>query len=156
MVDEIEVELVDFRERKKSIDLQPFPYNLHLIISNDIVKSETSYRRKNGDLCSKTVADGGTGAVTLTSPDLRSLTIIMPYRCDIGYIAHEVCHVVNKMFQFVGAKYESEVWAYYQGWLTREAAKFNYSETEKYEKSDVKELPKGAPKKKPLTKSKAK
>lgn len=152
MVDEIEVELVDFRERQKVIDLRPFPYDLRLIVSNDIVQSEKNFRRKHGDLCSKVTADDGTGAVTLTAVNLRSLTVVMPYQCDIGYIAHEICHVVNKLFQFVGAKYEAEVWAYYQGWLTREAARFVYTETAKYEKSDVKETPK----KKSLTKSKAK
>lgn len=155
MIDEIEVELVDFRERHKVIDLQPFPYELRLIVSNDIIQSEKNYRKKNGDLCSRTVADAGTGAITLTSANLRALTIIAPYKCDIGYIAHEVCHVVNKMFQFVGARYESEVWAYYQGWLTREAARFVYEETSKYQKSDVTK-PKKKAVKKPLTRTKRK
>lgn len=115
----------EFIQKKKTIDLEPFPYCLHLIVTNDVPQAELLYRRSNGDP-SPVTAGANTGALTLTSRDLQKLTVVMPFKCDIGVIAHEICHVVNKLFQFVGAKYEAEVWAYYQGWLVRETAKFCY------------------------------
>jgi hypothetical protein len=160
MAEEFVIELDEaagFVQKVKVIDIKPFPYELRLIVTNNIKEAEVRYRRSRKDH-SEPVADGNTGAITLTSHDLRSIVIIMPFKCDIGYIAHEVCHAVNRLFQFVGAKYESEIWAYYHGWFVREAAVFVYDVSGKFDKDDTSQSKavRTVRKKKPLTRTKRK
>ncbi len=124
-------------ERTKTISLQPFPNELRLIVTTDIPASEKKVRERHNDYCTKIVSNARTGAISLHSKDLSIMHIIMPYRCDVGYIAHEVWHIVRSMLLYSGASLDNEVVAYYIGWLTREIIKFNFDATKIREKENV-------------------
>jgi hypothetical protein len=105
--------LPKLRERKSILKFKPFPYELHLIFTSDVVRSiRKRYEGMKGDET--------TGAMTLhrTGGSL----IIFDEETNINYIGHEVSHVVEKFMEFCGIK-DGEVRAYYQGWLTHEVAK---------------------------------
>lgn len=117
----------NLEEKTKLIDLKPFPYDLRLIVTTDIVASEKKLREKYNDYCTKPVASIRTGAMAIHSRDLSIMHILMPYRCDVGYIAHEVWHIVRSLLLYSGATLDNEVVAYYIGWLVREATVFNFN-----------------------------
>lgn len=121
-------------EKTKTIELTPFPYDLVLVVTTDIQASEQKVRQKHGDLCSKLVSNERTGALSLYSPNSRFMHILMPFKCDIGYIAHEVWHIVRALLLQSGATLDNEVVAYYIGWLVREVTRFNFNKTKEREK----------------------
>lgn len=123
-------------EKSKTISLRPFPYELKLIVTDDIIASEKKIRLKHNDVCSKNVATSRTGAMAIHSRQLSTMYILMPYKCDIGYIGHEVWHIVRALLLYSGAGLDNEVVAYYIGWLIRESAVFNFKSTKKKEKLD--------------------
>jgi hypothetical protein len=118
-----------YKERVKTIDLKPFPYDVKLVVTDSIIETEKQIRTNNNDLCTKAKADESTGAMAMYSVHSRKMYILMPYACDIGYIAHEVWHIVRALLTSVGATLDNEVVAYYIGWLTREAARWNHTAT---------------------------
>jgi hypothetical protein len=126
----------NLQEKTKLIELKPFPYDLKLIVTTDVAASEKKLRLKYNDICSKPVATERTGAMALHSRKLDVMHIIMPYRCDVGYIAHEVWHIVRALLLYSGATLDNEVVAYYIGWLVREATVFNFKVSKAKEKLD--------------------
>ena len=100
-------------ERKSILRFKPFPYELHLIFTSDVVRSIR--KRYDG-----TKSDETTGAMTLHCNG--GSLIIFDEETNINFIAHEVAHVVEKFMEWCGIR-DGEVRAYYQGWLTYEVAK---------------------------------
>jgi hypothetical protein len=105
--------LPKLRERRHTLKFKPFPYEMQIIFTSDLVRSVR--KRYSGSK-----GDHTTGAMTLHC-DGGSL-IIFEEETNINYIAHEVSHVVEKFMEFCGLK-DGEARAYYQGWLTYEVAK---------------------------------
>lgn len=120
-----------FEGKTKTINLKPFPYTLKLVMTDDIRGTEKALRLKYGDVCTKIVANERTGAMAMHDKGLETMFILMPYKCDVGYIAHEVWHIVRAMLLYSGASLDNEVVAYYIGWLVREATVFNYTASKK-------------------------
>lgn len=117
------------KDKVKTISLRPFPYEVKIVVTSNIPAYEKSVRAKNNDH-SPNIADKNTGGLTMTAHNLRSLYLIVPPGASINAITHETTHVVRKLLQFVGAKFESEIVAYYTGWLVEEVAKFVYANTD--------------------------
>lgn len=125
------------KEKTKVIDLKPFPHQLKLVVTNDLLASEKKIRALYNDACTKPASNSTTGALAMHSRGTRTMYILMPYTCDIGYIAHEVWHIVRALLTFAGAALENEVVAYYIGWLTREAAVFNYTVSGQFDRAEA-------------------
>lgn len=120
-------------EYATTIDLSPFPYELRIIVTDDIMVTEKRIRDSYKDK-SPLKADKNTGAMAMHSAGVKAMFILLPFACDVGNVAHEVWHTVRSLLLFVGAGLENEVVAYYLGWLTRESVRFNYEATKAYEK----------------------
>jgi hypothetical protein len=117
------------KDKIKTISLRPFPYEVKVVVTKNIRAYEKRIRDKNNDTTPLT-ADKNTGGLTMTAHNLRALHLILPPGASINAITHETTHVVRKLSQFVGAKFESEIVAYYTGWLVEEVAKFVYANTD--------------------------
>lgn len=117
------------KDKIKTISLRPFPYEVKIVVTKNIPAYEKSVRAKNND-STPSIADKNTGGLTMTAHNLRALHLILPPGASINAITHETTHVVRKLLQFVGAKFESEIVAYYTGWLVEEVAKFVYANTD--------------------------
>jgi len=126
-----------FKERVRVIDLKPFPYEVKLVVTDSIIETERIIRKGFNDHCTKIVANDNTSAMAMHHKNARSMYLIMPYSCDIGYIAHEVWHIVRALMLNVGATFENEVMAYYIGHLTREAARWNSEATDAHEEEST-------------------
>lgn len=127
------------KDKIRTIRLQPFPYEVKFVMSHNLKETERRLRKKHGDVCSKLTANGRTGAMTLHDRNLPTMYVLMPYWCDVGFIAHEVWHIVRAMLTYVGAGLDNEVVAYYIGWLSKEAITFNVNESEAFDKALDKE-----------------
>lgn len=110
-----------FKERIKKLDLVPFPYEVQIIVSTDPQKS----RIKRSNILGHYTWDPETTALH-SSVDGRSY-VFFKEGADIGVIAHEMYHVLHRLMEFVGAKHENEIMAYFMGHLVRETAIFTYS-----------------------------
>ena len=123
-------------ERRKKWNFTPFPYDLTVVISNDITASRNKYFPHH-----PYAHDKYTSALTNAAEDLPNAIIFLDNSSNIKYIAHEVSHVVWYFMKFIGAKPENEFQAYYIGWLTYEVAKFALDKKKKvrYTKNRLKE-----------------
>ena len=120
-------------EKIKTLDLKPFPYDLKFIVTSSVMESERKLRAKLKDH-SPAKSNARTGAMAMYDRNLTTMYIIMPYKCDVGYIAHESWHIVRALLTYVNATLDNEVVAYYLGWITREATRFNFKVTKDREK----------------------
>jgi hypothetical protein len=109
-----------FVEKIKSFDLKHFNYDLKVIVSSDPEGSRILRVKELGPY----ERDPGVAALTYTSPGKSIL--FLPFGSCIGWIAHEVYHVMWHVMKYIGADHENEVMAYHIGNLTKDIAKFCY------------------------------
>jgi hypothetical protein len=105
--------LPKLREKKYKFVFKPFPYEMHLIFTNNLVRSIHKYYKGSE-------GDHTTGAITIHTTG--GSLVIFKENTNINYIAHEVSHVVEEFMKFCGIK-DGETRAYYTGWLVYEIAK---------------------------------
>lgn len=110
-----------FRERIKKLNLDPFPTRLYIVASTDPQKSRIKRSNILGHY------DWAPDTVALHSTDGPISYIFIENGADIGDITHEIYHVVHRLMEYIGAKHENEVMAYFMGYLVREAALHVYA-----------------------------
>lgn len=119
----------ELKERVKKFTITPFPYELTVVVSNDIFQSRKKRDRTLG--ATGVAEDDGTAAFVSTHESWSYAWMFLPEGCDIGNIVHEVNHVIHYLEKFIVADFDKEVNAYFNGYYSREVAKFVYKKEEK-------------------------
>src|SRR5271165_4378844 len=108
------------KEKTKQIVLNPFEYEVNIVITNSI---EGSYIKREKIFGEKFESDGCI-ALHVWVRDEAISYIFLPYEADAGYIAHESFHCAWKIMEFIGARYENEIMAYTVGHITHQIDQF--------------------------------
>jgi hypothetical protein len=119
------------KEYKKIITLGPFPYEIYVILTEDINNSRSGRSHFLGDWDS---TEDTIGIHSGMEEAARSY-IFLGYEPDISSVVHEAYHAVWRVMEYLGAHHENEVMAYILGHIVREIVKH-------VEKISAKQLPK--------------
>jgi hypothetical protein len=98
----------------KDFCLVEFPvwsdYIIHVEIVKDIPEAARRYKIRGLD------EEFGADALTIKRYDMGMSMIFFKPHPTLGTIAHEAYHAVGQMFDWAGAKYDSETYAYHLGY----------------------------------------
>lgn len=110
----------------------PFSSKLYVVTTNDVVNSTNHAIGKFG-IHEPIEKPKGTieEAFTVSGEGNCDVYVILPIRCSVELIAHEVYHAVCHIAKFAGVK-DKEFMAYYIGYLTTKLVKFNADASKKY------------------------
>lgn len=108
-------------ERVKKIPINPFGYNLNLIVTSDVKASFEKRRKRLGTTAqlSPTVI-----AFTFTKESSCDIYVFYPEQAGVGTVVHELLHVVAFVMRRVGADFEEENWAYQLDHLSQVVSEF--------------------------------
>jgi len=120
-------------EKVGFVHLKPFPVYVHVITTNKLEKTCRQAFRQLGGKKAISNFTGSTGAMTISKHDSGNIYVVLPFDCDIDWIAHEVYHVARHAAIFTGVD-DGEFMAYYIGFLTRKLARWNYKATQSVDK----------------------
>ena len=107
-------------ERFRTVPILPLNYLVRVILTNNVTISRVGRSHILGDW----YADGSTAAIHCGVPDASISYIFLPFKADVGYVAHEVSHCLWRLMNFIGAEHENEIMAYHQGYLVRKIWEF--------------------------------
>jgi hypothetical protein len=109
-------------ERRKHFNLKPFPYDIHVFVTNDIAQCHDRWGKRANVFTEEEMKS--IMALTVTDPSWSDCYIFLEEGCSLEEIAHEVTHAVIYFLTYVGAAQDSEFMAYYIGWLTDRISNF--------------------------------
>jgi hypothetical protein len=105
-------------ESKTYIPFPCFDYRIYVVFTDDLVKSADNLVKK-GQLKSPHGIDDTTGGFHVNMPNQSYSWVVLPYTADIDEITHEAYHAVCKMLNWISAKHEEEIFAYFIGYIVR-------------------------------------
>jgi hypothetical protein len=108
----------EFREviAKDRLEFKALDLAVNLVLTTDVEKSTLKIDPKY---------DGGaTGALWIFNPTTQDAHIILPFRPDMGMIAHECWHCVRRLLRYIGAELDNEVVAYHLGYAVNVVYEF--------------------------------
>lgn len=102
-----------FVERTKTVSFSPFPYKLIVVVSNDVAQSIT-------DRADRYNFDEPTDEMAACVYPLAGgyCFMFIPDDAKLGIVVHECSHVVWLLLQHCGVALDTEVVAYYTGFLS--------------------------------------
>lgn len=107
-------------EKTKTITILPFYYRLYLVLTSDVTESRILREDILGPYPNRIPAAALHDAL-MSEP---ASWIFLPFEADISDVVHEVSHCIWQIMDYIGAKHEDEIMAYYMGWLTHQVCKF--------------------------------
>jgi hypothetical protein len=121
--------MIKFREKKKSVYIEPYNFVLHLIVSNDIFKSfdKTKLKFKHEPM-------GLTHAFVWRLSESNDIYAFLPENASAATIVHEMFHVIAFIHREVGVLMDissEEAWAYHLDSLTSLAFDFIHAPKKK-------------------------
>jgi hypothetical protein len=111
------------RDKKKTVDMGPMHYRVHLVMTDDVLKA----RRKIDSLVGEYDGEPVLAMHSYDDEDMEQSWIILPHRANPGLIAHEVFHAVMRIFRCMNAEMEEEVFAYTLQFLVKEVIKLQFT-----------------------------
>jgi hypothetical protein len=100
-------------EYTKKLVVQPFGFQLNLVLTDDIAESHNKRKKAIGPY-------GETINISalFVGHNVRPLAyVFLPVNPCISLVVHEIYHAIVHMLDFVGAKHDEEVVAYYLSFL---------------------------------------
>lgn len=110
------------KEKVKIIHFKQYNYKVHIIKTNNIIKS----RKKRQSIIGKFKKINGDEFLSgLCSNNGYESYIFLTPTCNINTLVHECYHAVNRIFEWIVAKeVDEEIFAYTLGYLVEETDKF--------------------------------
>jgi hypothetical protein len=105
------------KQRTKRFNFNPLPYHLIVVVTNDIPASISKYGLPDP-------RDPKMKACVFNGEHSSLSVMFLPSDADVNTVAHESVHVIWNMFEYAEIKYDSELLAYYLGYLTEEIGEF--------------------------------
>ncbi len=109
-------------EKETIIDLPIFNYQISVVYTDDISESREARNHLIGaqDEVLHKYVDGLHSYNNLEPKGF----IFFTAKSSVGVIAHEVFHAIWRMFKYIGAKNENEVFAYHLSWILDRVLEF--------------------------------
>jgi hypothetical protein len=104
-------------EQRTKIPIPVFNYTIFVIFTDDL-KTTGDNLVKEGKLRQNTV-DDATEGFTVRMPNQSYTIIVLKINAPIEHMTHEVYHAISNMFDWIGAKHEEEIFAYFTGYINR-------------------------------------
>lgn len=103
-------------ERRKRWKFLPFPFELRVIITNDVHESFSKHFPKLPKRSPSCAAAAVSSAETTT--------IVLENGAPLSHIVHEVTHAVASFQEYIGEQQKEEFVAYYTGWCSEAIIRF--------------------------------
>lgn len=110
------------KERKTSFDFTPFPYELEVVVTDDLEASRDKWAKDI--VIGKLRPLGATKALTMTHPEWDFACIFLRTNAMLEEIAHEVTHAIQHFARYIEMQPNDEFMAYYIGHYTHRIAAF--------------------------------
>lgn len=105
--------------RKTKVPIPTLIYTVWVIVTSDICKAACKIRAAENPR--ERAFYESAGALSMHAQDQPISYILLTPNATVEHIAHEVWHVVRKMFFYVDAELENELVAYHIGYLAQHA-----------------------------------
>lgn len=106
-----------FKEIKKTIKIDVFPYEVVIVVSNDVKQSRTNRNKIFGETRLEQAA-----AIHSTIQSGFSF-IFLKHDAPPWVISHEACHAAWEIMDFIGAEHNNEVMAYLNSFVVEQCCK---------------------------------
>lgn len=110
-----------FVMKSKRFKLDVYGYIVRVVLSNDVEEARIQWSGTCGNNYER---DGITRGICWNADNIALSVVFLPFESDIGYVVHELFHVVWRVMSYIGAQHENEIMAYTLGYLTREVCRF--------------------------------
>jgi hypothetical protein len=103
-------------ETKNTIPIPVFDYRIYVIFTDDLIGSADKLV-KDGKLRGNHGVDDSTDGFHVIMSNQNYGFIVLKYKATINHIVHETYHAVSTMFNWISARHEEEIFAYFMGYV---------------------------------------
>lgn len=112
------------KETVKKIYLPVFTYTINVIVTSDIELSRNSRDKEIGHSYK---TDGKLYGLHSWNVNKPCCYLFFYHKATLNEITHECYHAISRMFNWIGAEKEEELFAYHLGYLTENVCKIIYN-----------------------------
>lgn len=106
------------KERTNTIYFPVFGYKVHIVVTDDILKSRNKRKAAFGDLLEQKDVKHSGGIFSFNIDKPESYIFLLP-TVNVEVISHEVLHCVHQLMIWIEAGMEEEVYAYHIGYISQ-------------------------------------
>lgn len=113
-----------FKEYKTRVPFPPYGYRIYLVLSSDIRQSAKLLKKRHDIDISDDMMSPQMGAFNTYKDGKNFSVVVLPIDATVREIVHECHHAVRRMFKFLHATEEDELFAYTLDYLVGEVYDF--------------------------------
>lgn len=107
------------KEKSKTVLFPMYKYKIHIVKTTDIMLSRNN---RSGIIGHELVMNGGQPeGLHSYNKDEAEAFIFLEWNSNMGVLCHECYHGITRLFRWIQAEHEEEVFAYHLGYLVEQA-----------------------------------